>query len=420
MKILLVEPYGTRMGHFGLYATNIGQALSMLGHEVVVVTGTRLDTRQFLRAKPQFRLVEGRLEDVYLSSNGSRLPTLLRKIMHAPAAIRTNLVGLSRALTLSAGEAFDVIHLLSVEPLSSALLLLWHEWIRSTKPPPLVIQIFPTDFSLLHHGANIFRALYKWASAFALKFIIYRYCLAVSVQGEWHRNKIMGQLGCKESDAPPFVIVRPGTSLLSGERPRTEARQDLRLDPEATVFLFFGMLRNDKGIDLLIEASTGLEGNWQLLIAGTAFDWTPYGLYKRIAQTSEPERVRIDVRYIPEEEIGRYFRAADAVVLPYRGKNYAGNYGPMFIACGHGKPLIVSDVGEMGRLVRKNHLGYAVRPDDTDALHEALQAFLRLPEAAKAKMGANTRKFAESCSWASMARLLSEVYADRSHRTVSP
>jgi len=211
----------------------------MLGHEVVVVTGTRLHTRQFLRAKPQFRLVEGRLEDVYLSSNGSRLPTLLRKIMHAPAAIRTNLVGLSRALTLSAGEAFDVIHLLSVEPLSSALLLLWHEWICSTKPPPLVIQIFPTDFSLLHHGANIFRALYKWVSAFALKFIIYRYCRAVSVQGEWHRIKIMGQLGCKESDAPPlrYCATRNEPSIRRASPNRGTSRFTTR--PRGYSFLVF-------------------------------------------------------------------------------------------------------------------------------------------------------------------------------------
>ena len=77
MKVMLVEPYGTRLGHFGLYASQIGQELSSLGHEVVVVTGTRLPTHKFLGSKAQFRIVELGLSDTALSADSSTLTSIV-------------------------------------------------------------------------------------------------------------------------------------------------------------------------------------------------------------------------------------------------------------------------------------------------------------------------------------------------------
>jgi len=189
------------------------------------------------------------------------------------------------------------------------------------------------------------------------------------------------------------------------------ARQALRLDRDATVFLFFGMLRKDKGIELLFKAVAGLEGKWQLVIAGPSYDRTESDLREQISWFGIADKVFLDVRYIPEAEVQPYFAAADALVLPYYGRNYRGNYGPMFLGCGYGKPLIVSDVGEMGYLVRRCNLGYAVAPDDVVALREGLQRFIDLPREAREKMSANSGRLGEECSFSNMAKLLSSTYS---------
>ena len=154
------------------------------------------------------------------------------------------------------------------------------------------------------------------------------------------------------------------------------------------------------------------------MIAGSEFHWTAQALAKRISQIKHLGRIRADVRYIPEEEVETFFAAADAVVLPYRGKNYLGNYGPMITACGYERPLIVSDVGEMGWLVRERGLGFAVRPDSVEALLEALQLFIRLPAETREQMQARARKVAQECSFASMARRLADIYTKHSRKTV--
>jgi len=147
------------------------------------------------------------------------------------------------------------------------------------------------------------------------------------------------------------------------------------------------------------------------VIAGPSHDWTEPALLEQISRLGIVDKVLVNVRYIPEAEVQTYFAAADALVLPYSGNNYRGNYGPMFLGCGHARPLIVSDVGEMGCLVRRWNLGYAVVPDDVAALRRGLQRFIQLPPEVRGKMSANSQKLGEECSFANMAKLLSSTYS---------
>lgn len=419
MKILLVEPYSDRMGHSALYATKIAQELSLLGHQVVVVAGTRLETQEFLQTEPLFRLVEVGQTAAYevgcvgasLPRTSVILPKLVRKIVRAPAVIRINLAALSRAIKLSVHEPFDVIHLLAFENISTALFLLWNDWIQQTKLPPLVVQVYPVDFSLLKHRGDILWGLYKMVSAFALRFLLHRYCKALTVQGEWHAAALEKPLASHRASKLHVVIIRPMATIPENTIPKPVARQHIRVAYQGPLFLFFGMLRAEKGIELLIEAVARADTDYKVLIAGAPFDWTADELRERIDRSRCAGRILVDVRYIPEAEVASYFFAADAVVMPYRGRNYAGGYGPMILACAYGAPLIVSDLGEMGLLVRDRRLGFAVLPDDAVALGEALDAFVRLPTAEKADMGSQAQKLAEECSFVSTTQRLSDVYS---------
>ncbi len=415
MKILLIEPYGSRMGHFGFHASHLAQELARLGHDVVVVSSTILPAERFLREPLLFRVVAA---DRHRSARLDRTAgnkRWLGILFHGQAVIRENWRAVQRALQLCRKESFDVVHFLDGEVVSTSILVTWHAVVHRQVLPPLILHINPADFSFAAHRRHPLRGLYKVVARVFLRYFARRFCAGVTVQGEWHRQRLRVQLGRRGFDLPPFHVVRPGTLLPEQLLSPLEARKRLQLPAGAVVFLFFGMLRKGKGIDVLLEAVAGVPGNWYLLIAGAPFDWTRSMLEERIARQGEAERVRFEARYLSEEEVETYFAAADAVVLPYHAHGYAGGYGPFAVACSHGKPLIVTDVGEMGRLVKQHGLGLVVPPEDAAELRRALQQFLECPTAIKEEMSARARAFGEGCSFAAQARTLSAVYAASKH-----
>jgi len=420
VKVVLVEPYGDRMGHFGFYASHLAQELARLGHQVVLVSGTTLPAEQFLRSRPLFRVVaaDGHRSAGLGSTGGSK--KWLRMLLHGQAVIRENWKTVQRALQLCRGESFDVIHFLDGEVVSTSILVTWHAVVRGQVLPALILHINPADFTFAAHRHNPVRGLYKSAARLFLRSFVRRSCAAVTVQGEWHRKRIRAQLGLRAFELPPFHVVRPGTLLPEQVLSPLEARRRLQLPAEAVVFLFFGMLRKEKGIDVLLEAVGGVPGNWYLLIAGAPFDWTRNILEERIARHGQTERVRVDARYLSQEEVGTCLAAADAVVLPYHAQGHAGGYGPFAVACGYGKPLVVTEVGEMGRLVKRHGLGLVVPPGDAAELGRALQQFVQCPTAIKREMGARARAFGDRCSFAALARDLSAIYIASKRKLPAP
>jgi glycosyltransferase involved in cell wall biosynthesis len=79
------------------------------------------------------------------------------------------------------------------------------------------------------------------------------------------------------------------------------------------------------------------------------------------------------LEFVPEADVRSYFLATDAVVLPYR--RIFGAYrtsGVFQKACAVGRPLIVSDFGELGRRVHEYGLGTTFPPGESDALAQIL------------------------------------------------
>ncbi|PSQ56012.1 MAG: hypothetical protein BRD23_09810, partial [Halobacteriales archaeon SW_9_67_25] len=152
-----------------------------------------------------------------------------------------------------------------------------------------------------------------------------------------------------------------------------EARERLALPQEDTILLFFGALRQDKGIGVLLRALREYTGPpFTQLIAGP-----PSGVEVaeiEAAARHSPVRIVSRLEYIDEQEA--YYRAADAVVMPYTPKFGKENMSMIFQeACGALRPLIVSDFGVHGRLTEEWDLGLTFRCYSAERLADALSAF---------------------------------------------
>lgn len=144
---------------------------------------------------------------------------------------------------------------------------------------------------------------------------------------------------------PRVVAVSPHPVyrfFASGRMDKDEARRLLGLPLGAPLLLFFGFVRPYKGVETLLDAVRLLKDLGQeahLLVAGEVWD-DGARLRRRIESLGIQERVRIDDRYIPNEEVGKYFSASDVFVAPYAAGTQSGS---LRIATAFSLPAVVTE-----------------------------------------------------------------------------
>jgi glycosyltransferase involved in cell wall biosynthesis len=181
-----------------------------------------------------------------------------------------------------------------------------------------------------------------------------------------------------------------------GEKIEKEtAQQKLNLDRNKKTLLFFGLIRDYKGLDLLIDAMQFLDESYQLVIAGECYG--DFGKYQnRIDQSPAKERITVFNRYISDAEMPVFFSATDLLVLPYRS---ATQSGVIPVACHFETPIVVTDVGGLRETVEKSGIGYVCRPNP-ESISEAILSFFN---ADTEHFKDNFQKEKERLSWSSFA-----------------
>jgi glycosyltransferase involved in cell wall biosynthesis len=188
---------------------------------------------------------------------------------------------------------------------------------------------------------------------------------------------------------------------LAEERPLPEELEGA----EVPVFLFFGLLRPYKGIDVLLRAFAQLGRGAELWIVGNPrMDVAPY----RALAEEASGRVRFLTRFVEDAEIPALFRRADAVVLPYRDAEHSG---VVYTALAFGKPLVLSDVGGFAEVAAEG-AARLVPPEDETALAATLEELLADEGARKELAAAATRAAAGPYSWDMIADQTLDLYRE--------
>jgi glycosyltransferase involved in cell wall biosynthesis len=128
---------------------------------------------------------------------------------------------------------------------------------------------------------------------------------------------------------------------------REEARAGCGVPDDAAVVTFLGLLRPYKNVPHLVRTVRALppERNPILLVAGYPLDPSLEGEIERAAEGDH--RVRLTLRRVPDEDVQRYLRAADLVVLPFTDIT---NSGSALLALSFDRPILVPRRGAMGEL----------------------------------------------------------------------
>jgi glycosyltransferase involved in cell wall biosynthesis len=156
-----------------------------------------------------------------------------------------------------------------------------------------------------------------------------------------------------------------------GRISRVEARERLDLPQDVPVMLFFGIIREYKGLKdvmrVLPEVRERL-GNVRLVVAGEF--WENKQSYLDMIRRLELDGlVLIDDRYIPNEQVGVYLAAADVLVAPYR--RVTGS-AVVQVALAHKCPVIATAIGGLVGTIRDGKEGLLVPPSDARALADSI------------------------------------------------
>lgn len=184
---------------------------------------------------------------------------------------------------------------------------------------------------------------------------------------------------------------------------REQAREKLSIGQEEHILLFFGYVREYKGLKYLLRAMPQIcreDEKVRLWIVGE-FGSDKEDYLQLIRELAIENRVQLRDSYTPDREVEQYFAAADLVVLPYTS---ATQSGIVQIAYGFTRPVVVTDVGGLPDVVEDGETGYIVEPENPQAIADAVVRFFR--EGQAQRMQENIGKEAYRFSWERMAEVL--------------
>ena len=169
--------------------------------------------------------------------------------------------------------------------------------------------------------------------------------------------------GVVKVDHPSFIDWYPNTIS------KNDAREFLNLPQNSIIFLFFGGVRPNKGIELLIKAFIDLDNeNFHLVIAGNI--QSPKSYSEEIKDLSKNNKnISIYLKKIPDNDLQLYFNASDIVVLPFKSILTSSS---AHLALSFKKPVIAPEMGCLPELIEPN-MGWLFKPNQIESIANALQ-----------------------------------------------
>lgn len=228
-----------------------------------------------------------------------------------------------------------------------------------------------------------------------------RYYLGAVDAFVYMSEQVGGELRAYTS-APAIFSPHPMFENFGERISREEACAKLGLDTEKRYLLFFGLIRDYKGLDMLLEAFERVENReLRLLVAGEFYNDKEQ--YRAILDRLG-DRVVLHEGFVKDEDVRYYFSVADALVLPYRT---ATQSGVTQIAYNFSLPMIVTRVGGLPEIVPDGRVGIVCAPN-VEGIAGAIERLYR--DDSLERFAANFPEERNRFSWATMCDKLIEVY----------
>ena len=175
-------------------------------------------------------------------------------------------------------------------------------------------------------------------------------------------KSVLNDLNLFDKEKPRAFCAHPLYDNFGEKLTREEAIKKLDLDSSVSYILFFGFIRDYKGLDILLEAMADervRQKNLKLIVAGEFYNNSEkyFELEKKL---SVSDKIIWRNDFIPDSQVATYFGAADLIVQPYKT---ATQSGVTQIAYHFEKPMLVTNVGGLAEIVPDGKVGYVTESD---------------------------------------------------------
>ena len=206
------------------------------------------------------------------------------------------------------------------------------------------------------------------------------------------------------TSAPALFSPHPLFDNFGSRVSKEEACAHLGLDAKCRYSLFFGLIRDYKGLDTLLQAWAKFRRDGHKLIVAGEFYTSRDKYVNLIDNLGLRDDVVLHDFFVKDEDVKHYFSASDCVVLPYKTATQSGVTQICYNFC---TPVIVTRGGGLQEIVPDGRVGYVCAPT-VDGVADALE---RIYE------GDNIERFAEAMqeertrfTWQAMCDKIEELY----------
>ena len=214
-------------------------------------------------------------------------------------------------------------------------------------------------------------------------------------------------------DAKVLKLQHPNYNHFGLRIEQTKARDVLGLDQNKKTILFFGIIRDYKGLDILLEAFEHLSDDFQLVIAGEC-----YGTFEKyqnqIDSSENKSRIHLFLKYIEDQDVTNYFSSADVCILPYKSATQSGITAIAQHFC---LPIISTDVGGLKETIKNNENGLIVDAANAEGIRNTVEKYFK--EQLKERFEENLSKANEEKSWSNFSnkiiKFASEIVVNTSN-----
>ena len=388
LEVFIQDPWGIRGP--GAYTYSLCNALAKHGLDVHLITNQYYEYDE---------LSNFEVTKVFFKHSEKMKEGKIRKIIRGFEYVTT----MMRLLYIYLNSKPDIIHI-------QWLLLYQFDffWLRILK---FMLRKSKTKLVLTAHNVLPHVNGYKHKS---ILMKIYPQFDAIIVHGEALKSQMHNILGASTKNITIEVIPH-GSQTISFRKINMERVAEyeksiqIRRNNKGRRFLFIGVIHKNKGLDILLKA-------WEKHLLRYPND-TLYIVGKpvyniknelQIIKNKFNKTVLISMGFKSDEEIMAYYLSTDFVVLPYKE---ASQSGVLLSALTLGKPVIVTNVGELPSTVNAVSGGYIVPPNDFVSLCEALDKASKVPFVVLSKWSKNIQKKTyEKFSWDSVAVSTIKLY----------
>lgn len=218
-------------------------------------------------------------------------------------------------------------------------------------------------------------------------------------------ESVLADLDTFDREKPRRIGPHPIYDHYGDLTSRKVAIEKLELDPTYNYLLFFGLIRDYKGLDLLIEALADerlTDKKIKLLVAGEFYS-NELQYRNQVKNLKLEDKIIFYDHYIPNDKVADFFNVADMVVQPYKT---ATQSGVTQIAYHFHKPMLVTNVGGLPEIVPHGIAGYVCKPDANEIASAIVDFYLN---SRKDSFETAVKKEKERFAWPLFTRLFYDL-----------